>query len=856
MQYIQLQGQIASDLDLPISGSYNLFIDTSDNSIKAKDSDGVVHGGGISLIELTRSEIQTLVDESDLTPGAFYKITGVATKAFYDSMEWSYTGPGNEIQDGGTTIILQATSSKTLSKRGIGLFYVPNYEDPDNPTNAPDYNYLVWDNTHRLDFTNLSGVFDHDEYVQLYSQGESTSTDAYLVANVGNNTLTIVYDSSSDTFLNDSNNFGGLTITGDSSGATADITDSERISSYSANDKVIWGGRVWRNLNGNIGSTTGGWPLAQLTLNSADWEKVAFNETDYTIVADLIEYEFEWDNISYRKSKNNNEVTCIAKVMFDNWGYNTMKYFPWGHYQTQNISISNSYLDAFVNYPHDSWASEIKFDDYGGFNAHYWGRSTEIYNISGDKGAHMVSLNLGYNTEINNIKLGMDAYLSDIYTYDNDNGNTAISNIVLGDNASIDDTIYMYNGSWMENLILENDSHITDINLYSNASIRDSKLGINASISGVGMDPYAAFRQVEMGNSSHISNMNMSVSACFKRVKMGIDSNINAMSIGENGYFKHIEMGDASYMYCNGIGDNSYFQYVNLGIDSGIYTINQSSGNSNFEYVNTGINSEIYSVSLGEYGGFSNIELGINSSINGINATGDYAYISNIKTSNNSYINSIYMGDNSYIAKVDIGSGSGFSDIVLTANSHIENFQIGNDSSFGEFTLTSGADLVDFEIGQSSGFGGSAISSNKNYVTISRGFTNMLNTQVQNAENTNGGSGNPLIDFSNRGIVTIDITGLTTSQGFELPDGEYEGQELIFVVKSDGTHTITADQINIWTNKLVYSGAGYGLGTTTSGYLAFRPFSTWNGTSWDWKNVTKAIWTGGAWVTDAQQFND
>jgi hypothetical protein len=89
-----------------------------------------------------------------------------------------------------------------------------------------------------------------------------------------------------------------------------------------------------------------------------------------------------------------------------------------------------------------------------------------------------------------------------------------------------------------------------------------------------------------------------------------------------------------------------------------------------------------------------------------------------------------------------------------------------------------------------------------------------------------------------------------------LPDGDFEGQELTFVVKSDGTHSITPDQINIWTNKLVLSGNGYGLDTTSSGYNAFRPFARWDGTSWDWRNVTKAIWTGGVWVTDAEAFND
>jgi len=189
MQYIQLQGQVAADLDLPLQGSYNLFMDTSDNSIKAKDSDGHMHGGGLSLIEVSRHGIEQLVASASLTPGAFYKITGVASASFYEANSISYTGYGNEIQDGGTTIILQAATDKTLSKKGIGLFYVPNYENPNVPTAAPDNNYLVWDSTSRLEFSSSFGVFDHNEYVNLYANGSSSYSN--LRANIGNNSITL-----------------------------------------------------------------------------------------------------------------------------------------------------------------------------------------------------------------------------------------------------------------------------------------------------------------------------------------------------------------------------------------------------------------------------------------------------------------------------------------------------------------------------------------------------------------------------------------------------------------------------------------------------------------------------------------
>jgi hypothetical protein len=869
MQYIQLQGQVAADLDLPLEGSYNLFIDTSDNSIKAKDSDGHMHGGGgLSLTELTRDEIGQLVVSASLTPGAFYKITNAVSRSFYETNEIGYSGMGNEIQDGGTTIILQAATDKTLSKKGIGLFYVPNYENPQVPTAPPDTNYLVWDNTHRLDFTNLSGRFDHNEYVYLNSSNEGSGSEGNLVANIGGNSLTFVYDSYNDKFFSNPANFTGLSITGSSTNTSASIVDYEYTSSYNAGDCVIWGGRVWANRSGSIGYKTGSWPLAQLQLNEQDWTKVPFNETQYTIVADLIEYEFEWDNISYRKGANNVEVRCDARLMLNNWGYNTMKYFPWGHTNIQNINISNSYLDAFVNYPHDGYAAQITFKDYGGFNSHYWGRETGIYNISSDFGGHMVSLNLGWNTQINNITLGIDARLSDIYTYDNDNYYEVLNNIVIGDNAEISsnsvDIIYMYHNSYMENLILENNSYISDINLYNGSSIRDTKLGIRSHIAGIGLNDYADFRQVELGISSYIEYINADVSACFKRTKLGIDSNISYFGIGVNGYFKHVEMGDQSSMYCNGIGDYSYFQYVNLGINSQIYLINQTAGNSRFEYINVGIDSTINHIQLGTNSSFNHITLGSNSSINNIDASGgEYVYFENIDIKNTSLFGSIDMESGSYVRRMDIGTNCEVTAINLTANTSISDFSILNDAGFGGLNIYSGSDITNFEIGQNSGFGGMDITSSMDYVTISRGFNNFRNNQT-----FTGISGNahtqqndlPYINFGNNGIAVLDITGFPADTvNYRLYDGDYEGQEIKFVVRvNSGTVYPAPTDVRVWADHLQYPIQYNATGYVT--YCSFAPFAhydpIYNSGEWVWRTMGRAIWTNGAWVTDAEFYYD
>ena len=868
MQYIQLQGQVAADLDLPLQGSYNLFIDTSDNTIKAKDSEGNLTGGGggLSLIEVSRHGIEQLVASASLTPGAFYKINGAASRSFLEANSIGYSGMGNEIQDGGTTIILQAATDKTLSKKGIGLFYVPNYENPNVPTAPPDTNYKVWDNTHRLDFTNLSGIFDHEEYVYLNSANTTSGSEGNLVANIGSNSLTFVYDSSNDKFLSNPANLIGLSITGSSTHTSASIVDYDYTSSYNSGDCVIWGGRVWQNRSGSLGYKTGGWPYSQLHLNTYDWVVVPFNETHYTIVADLIEYEFEWDNISYRKGANNVEARCDAKLMFDYWGYNTMKYFPWGHQNIQSISINNSYLDAFVNYPHDAYAAQIKFADYGGFNAHYWGRQTQIYNITSDTGGHMVSLNLGWNTYIYDINLGLDARLSSIYTYDNDNYYDVLDNITIGNNAQIsgdNDNIYMYHNSYMENLILETYSEITDINLYNGASIRDTKLGIRSYIQTIALGPDSDFRQVELGISSYIEYINADVSACFKRVKLGIDSHITYFGIGYNGYFKHIEMGDQSAIYCNGIGDYSYFQYVNLGINSEIYTINQTAGHSNFEYVTVGTDSNIYDIELGVNGSFNHITLGSDSSINNIDASGSVnAYVRHIDIKNSTLFGDISMEDSSYIRRMDIGSDSEVGGITLTGGTNITDFSISNDSGFGGFDILASSSLSNFEIGQASGFCCSDITSSMDGVTISRGFNNFRNNQTFIGISGSAHSQQsdlPYIDFSTKGVVVLDITDFPADTvNYRLEDGNYEGQEITFVIRNNSASVLPGPtDVRIWADHLQYPIQNNQYGYVT--YCSFAPFahySAYDGGNWVWRTMGKAIWTNGAWVTDAEFYYD
>jgi hypothetical protein len=126
MQYIQLQGQVASALDTPINGAYNLFIDTSDNLIKVKDENGnLIGGGGASITEVTYSELSASFFGANLTAGQYYKITDYQT--FYDQPNYdaqeSWITSGSYNSGSIEPLVVFATSTSSLSPYAYSTDY-------------------------------------------------------------------------------------------------------------------------------------------------------------------------------------------------------------------------------------------------------------------------------------------------------------------------------------------------------------------------------------------------------------------------------------------------------------------------------------------------------------------------------------------------------------------------------------------------------------------------------------------------------------------------------------------------------------------------------------------------------------
>jgi hypothetical protein len=270
MQYIQLQGQVASTLESPSNGAFNLFVDTSDNTIKVKDENGNLtgvsgSGGGASIEEVTFSELNDLWDGENLTAGQYYKITDYQT--CYDQPNWDAARnaitTGNYKSGSVEPLVVFATSDGTLSPYAYSLDYpkdtikydisfteteVTNglakgriYERIDERGNRTDYDWRAVQFKRYTQYyaqntyggkvsvtttnttgsvigvdTNFSGIFEAGDVIGVYNPGTSAigGFDFYEVVDVsGSYYMGITgsyYNTISDTYYSLGNTYSGL----------------------------------------------------------------------------------------------------------------------------------------------------------------------------------------------------------------------------------------------------------------------------------------------------------------------------------------------------------------------------------------------------------------------------------------------------------------------------------------------------------------------------------------------------------------------------------------------------------------------------------------------------------------------
>lgn len=110
--------------------------------------------------------------------------------------------------------------------------------------------------------------------------------------------------------------------------------------SYSIGSTVIWGGRVWTNMNGNVGSN-----VDAFMLSSPEWSVISYDSISYNISYDIIQYDRIYDRILYRNENNSNIVT-YSNHSYVELGVNPIKVFQWGNLYNESLGngIANQHI--------------------------------------------------------------------------------------------------------------------------------------------------------------------------------------------------------------------------------------------------------------------------------------------------------------------------------------------------------------------------------------------------------------------------------------------------------------------------------------------------------------------------------
>lgn len=278
-------------------------------------SDGFWVKYGISLITVTKTELDILISANELVIGATYKILEVHPTLYDDGTT------------SGTTIFLQAITNNELSSDGSGIFYNPKYTL-----------YTMWnkDCTWTVNAPVPINLFDANEAVTA-----DNGATAYLTGTIQSGQF---FPRVGDWTMSTS-------ITGDITGATANISDVV-YPTVNIGEKRIWGGYSWTNLTGSIGTAT-----SIFDLDSTNWSKDLYDETNYNLVIDSISYDYAEDMITKRHEVDANNLVIYTasdyNFFVNDYGLtnNAISVFMWGkpYFTTsglENNIIENSYFEC------------------------------------------------------------------------------------------------------------------------------------------------------------------------------------------------------------------------------------------------------------------------------------------------------------------------------------------------------------------------------------------------------------------------------------------------------------------------------------------------------------------------------
>ena len=403
------------------------------------------------------------------------------------------------------------------------------------------------------------------------------------------------------------------------------------VASYSVDANVIYGGKVWKNLTGSIGSNDD-----IFTLDGTNWElQDDYTNTDhYITVWDQIEMGYSGLNyvINSRYDSFRNNYVRIGQLDSggdDRWffcGVNPISAFGWGNDNINDCNIKDSYFNC-LNIIGTTTIYGVEMSNYSYlFDCSFRDSQIEALIFNNESGSTGLSLN---NSYFKNCKFENNSNINGEF-----NSNSTI-----------------------ENLNLSNNSYMYDLTFYS-SYLRYLKLDNNSTITNISASS-SYFQNINMTNNSWISNIELTIGG------------------GGNSYFERVDLSNRSYIQNVDLYDSSMYE---IKLDNYSYIGGNPAidlWNSSMTYISLDNHSRI-SQNIGLTGSsyLKRIDMTNRSRIEGPIDFQNNSRIEKMYATNDSYINTLYFNGNTYVEDLNMN------------NSTLENINL-NDSQGGPSSIIS-----------------------------------------------------------------------------------------------------------------------------------------------------------------------
>lgn len=511
-------------------------------------------GGGTPFVEVTKSELDALINNSALVKGATYKINKVNTgyNEMFPPIYFNDT-------DYGVTVYLKAITENQLDRNGVGEFYNPVYN-----MDAP--NYSIWD--FNLTY-NEGDVVNWGGYAWVNNAGINGNSIDILT--LDNNWAklpynTIYYNKVYDEITYDYE-FDVITKRFEVKGNNLVQCDS-----FAMMLTAMFSGMGY--LVNPISVFKWGWPVNYYAVYGMNNISVTNSVLECINYAGRLLYDIKLDGYSHMKSLNTNPDTFINTIRLDNGSYieNITNVVS-----VNNITLTDS--SSMTNLNSNTNSGEITY------------------------------VHLSGQSYVNNIAVD-DSTFSNIRLFKSSLGDITLSEGALLNNINLNKAQFSnctIPGSIIENINLLQDSYITGLGLASGTSIKDCNLdqlayfssltfngngtlsGCNlkrgAFIRSCGFDVYSSISDCQLDSYASIADLEIGAYTNISKNKFEELAYLNMTGFGPNVVFAYNTFKKSSSFTGNSFYDNTAFSYNEIGMNSSI-------SSSNFQ-INTSFNNNI-----------------------------------------------------------------------------------------------------------------------------------------------------------------------------------------------------------------------------------------------------------------------